>query len=57
MISNSIAFSFSILEVFLYAGAVYGYGFIQYILEKESIFWNELCFDEEKYPECTQING
>lgn len=58
MISNYLAFAFSILEIFLYAGAVYGYGFVQYILEKESIFWDELCFDETKHVNCTlSTNG
>jgi len=32
-------------EVLLYAGVVYGFGFVQYILELEGVFWNELCYD------------
>lgn len=53
MISNWLAFSFAILEIFFYAGTCYGFGFMQYILEKEGVFWDEKCYDPEKHKSCT----
>ena len=44
MVSNYLSFVFSFLEIFIYGGAVYGFGFLQYIFEKEEVFWDELCF-------------
>ena len=35
------------IEVLCYAGVPYGFGFIQYIFEKEGVFWQELCYEEE----------
>lgn len=31
----------------------YRFGFIQYIFEKEGVFWDELCYSAEKHPNCT----
>lgn len=42
------------MEILFYGGAVYGFGFMQYIFEKEEVFWDELCYTSEKYPNCTQ---
>ena len=52
MLSNWISLVFACLEIFIFAGAGYGFGFLQYIWEKESIFWDELCYDPIKYPDC-----
>ena len=33
------------VKVFLFAGSVYGYGFVQYMFERESVFKDELCYN------------
>ena len=43
----------SLFEEFLFSGAGYGFGFLQYIWEKENIFWDEVCYDPIEHPNCT----
>ena len=38
--------SLSLLEVFLFGGVVYGYGFLQFMFQKEFIFHEELCLTD-----------
>ena len=45
-ISNYLSYFISIVEMLFYAGVPYGFGFLQYIFEKEGVFWMELCYDE-----------
>jgi hypothetical protein len=46
-ISNYVSYFLSMVEVLCYAGVPYGFGFIQYIFEREGVFWKELCYDED----------
>ena len=57
MISNWLAFFFAILEIFFYSGVAYGFGFLQYIFEKESIIWDRLCYDPLNHTQCTLVEG
>ena len=45
-ISNYLSYIFSMIEILFYGGVPYGFGFLQYIFEKEGLFWKELCYDE-----------
>ena len=45
-ISNYLSYLFSMMEILFYGGVPYGFGFLQYIFEKEGVFWKELCYDE-----------
>jgi hypothetical protein len=56
-VSNNLALILAFLEVFLYAGVGFGYAFLQYIFEKENVFWDEVCYEPEKYPTCNQTTG
>ena len=44
--SNSFSYFISLVETLFYLGVPYGFGFLQFIFEKEGIFWKELCYDE-----------
>ena len=57
MLSNWLCFTAAILEVFLFAGVAFGYGFLQYIFEKEQVFWDDVCYDPKRHPNCTKPNG
>ena len=52
MLSNWLCLAFALLEVFFYSGVAYGFGFMQYIFEKEQVFWDAVCYDPEKHPNC-----
>ena len=60
MISNKIAFISGLIEIFLFGGAVYGWGFLQYILEAEEVFWDQLCKNStncENVTNCDKAGG
>ena len=40
MISDYLSLIFSCTEILFYAGATYGFGFMQYIFEQENVFCN-----------------
>ena len=44
MLSDKVVVGLAVLEVFLYGGAVYGFSFIQAILEAENIYWEDFCY-------------
>ena len=42
-ISNKLSFIFGATEIFIYAGGVFGWSFIEYILKQESIYFTTYC--------------
>ena len=42
-ISNKLSFILGAAEIFIYAGGVFGWSFIEYILKQESIFFTTYC--------------
>ena len=45
-VSNYLSYFISLVEILFFMGAPFGFGFLQYIFEKEGVFWMELCYDE-----------
>ena len=41
-------------EIFIYAGCVFGWSFIEYILKQEGIFWETYCGGESNDPEAPE---
>ena len=46
MISNYISYAISLIEILFIGGAVWGWGFMQYMFEKEYVFYDSQCFDD-----------
>ena len=57
MFSNWLCLIFASFEVFFYSGVVFGYGFLQFIFEKENVFWKEHCYDRSIHTNCTKSNS
>ena len=57
MLSNWLCLTFAMLEIFIFAGVAFGFGFMQYIFEKENVFWDDVCYDPDKHSNCTNIPG
>ena len=45
-ISNKVSFILGAAEIFIYAGGVFGWSFIEFILKQESIYYTTYCGDE-----------
>ena len=43
MISNYISYAISLIEILFIGGAVWGWGFMQYMFEKEYVFYDSQC--------------
>jgi len=43
MISNYISYAISLIEILFIGGAVWGWGFMQYMFEKEQVFYDSQC--------------
>ena len=46
MISNYISYALSLIEILFIGGAVWGWGFMQYMMEKEYVFYESHCLDD-----------
>ena len=46
MISNYISYAISLVEILFIGGAVWGWGFMQYMMEKEYVFYESHCLDD-----------
>ena len=46
MISNYISYAISLIEILFIGGAVWGWGFMQYMFEKEYVFYDSQCLDD-----------
>ena len=45
MISNYISYAISLIEILFIGGAVWGWGFMQYMFEKEYVFYDSQCLN------------
>ena len=57
MLSSWLCLAFAILETFIYAGVSFGFGFLQYIFEKEQVFWDDVCYDPNIHTNCSKPQG
>ena len=55
MISNYISYALSIIEILFISGAVWGWGFMQYMFEEEYVFYESHCL-EDCLTECSADN-
>ena len=46
MISNYISYAISLAEILFIGGAVWGWGFMQYMFEKEYVFYESHCLED-----------
>ena len=46
MISNYISYAISLVEILFIGGAVWGWGFMQYMMEKEYVFYESHCLED-----------
>ena len=46
MISNYISYAISLIEILFIGGAVWGWGFMQYMFEKEYVFYESHCLED-----------
>lgn len=46
MISNYISYAISLIEILFIGGAVWGWGFMQYMMEKEYVFYESHCLED-----------
>ncbi len=55
MIENFVSLLFGVVEILFFSGIGFGFPFLQYVLEKELVFYDEMCTDESAPANVTEV--